>query len=491
MTASPQKIGLAVAAVSVPAGAGLATPFVAANETTTMLLLIGVLLVALISSHVFVRRRTGDDLSVLSLCAAFYFVAFVVGGIFTGVVPELQGAGSIERAELNLALALVLLGWFTFAAGYMGDLLRFVRSIVPPPAGVGAGVPVATVVVPLLAFGWLARVASVAAGRYFHIPEQGAVRTGTSWFIDTGTMFPLLALALVGAHSLRRPGNGRLASRTFFWILLAAELAWSIPTGARGRIVSLLLLLLIVHYYTSGRLPSRRVIAIIGIGFVFVVFPLEARYRADESYRTSLIAPLRSAVFEIRDRSVHETASAGVETTARLSDIAVVARLVDFGPDRLDLPPGGTLRWAAEGFVPRALYPEKAEPGSFGNTFGRAYGFVASSDLKTAVAITQPGELYLNGGWLALVLGMPIVGAAARLVNEYLRARRRDVATLAIYALVAPALALGLESTLAVGFVGAIKIGILFGLVIAVVSRLGGAAEGRHRRSHPAEVVAS
>jgi hypothetical protein len=64
---------------------------------------------------------------------------------------------------------------------------------------------------------------------------------------------------------------------------------------------------------------------------------------------------------------------------------------------------------------------------------------------------------------------MLIIGALVRLADEYLSARRYDPITAGIYAIGAPALVLGLESSIPVGFAGTIKLILFLALTVGAI----------------------
>src|SRR5205823_5446124 len=128
---------------------------------------------------------------------------------------------------------------------------------------------------------------------------------------------------------------------------------------------------------------------------------------------------------------------------ARLADVTSLAHVLSRRTTETPTKPGETYRWALEVFVPRALFPEKPNPGTFGNQFGRAYGFIQPVDFQTSVAVTQVGEAYINGGWLVLLIVMPIVGSIYRLLNDYLAVRCEDPIALAVYATSAVSIVIG------------------------------------------------
>ena len=74
---------------------------------------------------------------------------------------------------------------------------------------------------------------------------------------------------------------------------------------------------------------------------------------------------------------------------------------------------GETLEYLGVAFIPRFLWPEKpliAKGSWFALRIGQAYTRTDGSP-SNSVNMTVPGELYLNFGWLGVLLGAPLFGA--------------------------------------------------------------------------------
>jgi len=430
-------------------------------------LLVAGLAVATVGAHVLVVRTTGDSLSLLSMAAGFYFAAFVVGGIFLWFKPAPADFMPVfSRGSIVSAVIVALVGWVLFVTGYRLGLFRPLQQILPPfPDASGARVPV---VVTLLVFGWGARASEFAGGTYFHDSLHATSRNGASWFLDALADLPLVALAYVAAiaYGARTPGR-----RAALVLLAAVELAWAVPTGSKFRVVSIAVILLVVRYYATRKLPSIYTsLALLGV-VIFVLFPFARDYRS-MNYQTSPKLALSVAARDTLDRGVMGNVDVGFASLGRISDLAAIARIIYVGRERLGLRPGETYLWSLQGVFPRAIYPDKADPGQFGNTFGRAFGFISPSDYKTAIAATQLGEFYLNGGWLALLLGLPLLGGLYRLLNDYLGSRWSDPGALAVYAVVAVKVLLSFENIVAIGIVGIVKSTIFYTLILALIPAL-------------------
>jgi hypothetical protein len=134
--------------------------------------------------------------------------------------------------------------------------------------------------------------------------------------------------------------------------------------------------------------------------------------------------------------------------------------------------PGETFIWAAEVFIPRAIFGSKEDPGKFGNYFGRQYGMVYSQDKITAIAVTQPGEQYLNFGLIGILFCAPLVGGVYRAISVYFARRRNDPATLALYAGLAWPLVNGHETILAMGLFGVLKVTALYVVLLVLIGRM-------------------
>jgi hypothetical protein len=433
------------------------------------------LLLALGAAHSIARRQVGDSLNLLSLSALFYLIAFFAGALYVWFNSTLnlgQGASVIPKATISGAVAMSAVGWICFAAGYFADPLRSIRSVAPPPNHLAGRVSAAAVVVSLLVIGWVARAMLLASGRYYHIHTSPVTPTSSSWFVSMAALLPLFALGIVGAKAFGLAGNAsKRGWRIPFGVLVLTELAWAVPSGAREEVVEVLAAVVIVRYYALGRLPSWKTSVAVVVAFVFVVFPVINSYRLG-NFRSSPTGALLAATNQIRADNLSETLRSGGDTLARFADVTALARILQVGRGQIDYSSANTVLYALEDFIPRAILPGKGNYGALGNTFGRTYEFISPSDFSTSIAITEPGELYLGGGWLGLLLGMAILGGVLRLLDEYLHARRWDAGMLGLYAVIAPLVVIGLESSIAVGFLGTIKATIFLALVVAAVAWL-------------------
>ena len=429
-------------------------------------------------------RKEGDALSPLTLSAIFYFLTFAAGAVYFWFNPALPGFNSRpvgNRDHLPFGVVFGGVAFLLFVVGYIANPLRRVPRRLPAIARLDDIRSPWTVVAALLAIGWLSRLLLISQGLYFHTAVQVEESGGATWFIRTFSTVPLLALAFCGAYGFLAGGRpGAAGVRRAFWVLFVIEVVYATPTAERGMLVALALIYGAVRYYGAGRLPWKGMLAA-GLVLVMLVFPFIDSYRSggqgSAKYQNDPTQNLAKAQQNtLTGQSFGGLLDQGSEKV--LQRFVGVTSLVQIDySDRawFTRAPGETLTWIPTGFVPRAFFPDKPDPGLYGNEFGRSHLMIASRDYITAITPLQSGELYLNFGWLGLILGMPIVGAVYRLFGEYMRDRRRSPGTLAAYAVLAWPIISAHESILAVGVVGVTKTLLIYGLVLYGVGRLAAA----------------
>jgi hypothetical protein len=219
----------------------------------------------------------------------------------------------------------------------------------------------------------------------------------------------------------------------------------------------------------------------------FIVFPFALYYRNNSTdYRIAPQTALSNAARITFSRlPAHAPADGLAATFSRFSDVASLAEIVRRPPSYSGRAPGETLWWTAESLVPRAVLRSKEDPGLFGHEFGSRYDLLSARNLNTSVAVTQPGELYMNFGVLGVLL-MVAVGAVYRAIGEYLSGRAEDPVALAIYAALAWPILSSQETILASGLSGVLKILVAFTILLGIATMLasdrrGPAARGRVR----------
>jgi hypothetical protein len=468
-----------VAAGAVSAGLGVLLAGIGGARWWPIALGAGAITVAGVATIVLSHVRRRDAFSPLGLTAIFYVASFAGGGIYFWIVrnPDTTQIPPVyDQRDIVIALVLAAVSFAMLACGYLINPLGGLLRLVPAPPRVEDGRQRIRILVILLAVGWLARLEQLATGAYFHVSESGAARTGSSWFIYAASQLPLLATAFVGAQAFlaRRRGVRDVRGELLFYALLATEIGWYAPSGSRGALLTLLLMVAVVRYYGLGRRPSWIGVVAAAAIAVFVVFPLELQYRNTQGgYQYAPGANLAQSGQALLHQNGAQTFNSGFRATVtRFSSITSVAAIQHSGTHVLDRKPGETLVWSAQTLLPRALDEDKPDPGVFGNEFGRAYGILVPSNDKTSIAVTQFGEMQLSFGLTGIVVGMLLVGAIYRLIGDYFGGRTSDPVALAVYAVSAWNVINLQEAILAVGLFGLIKLMVFLLLALAVANRV-------------------
>jgi hypothetical protein len=313
---------------------------------------------------------------------------------------------------------------------------------------------------------------TVEQGLYFRYSitgTPGRQTTQLSTLITIVANVPLMAFALVASERTR---IGRFG--TAFWVMLATEITWAVPSGERARIVGLALVLLVNRYYTVRRqLPWRQIIAGLLV-VVFIVFPFGALYRgrgAASGYQQAPLTQAGVAAGEMVSNLGALPTLAFDETLSRFSDIASVATITTKGRNLYPNSAGKTLTLVAQGLIPRFLFPGKSNPGNIGNEFAHAYGLVFRTS-QADVSTTYVGDLYGSFGFWGMLVGMAILGTLTRGLDEYLHDRRTRPVVLAIFATMLGAFLLRQESTVVVGFIQSLKEVFVYAVIAGGAIRL-------------------
>jgi hypothetical protein len=246
--------------------------------------------------------------------------------------------------------------------------------------------------------------------------------------------------ALVAVCIERYRNQSRPVWKVLFWGILFSEVLWGAISGMKGAIFQNFIIVALVSSIIQRRLNLRWLV--VPFFALVLLYPVSEAYRSLVNERreevTSFAGAGRLGQTALQD-ATQRSASAGglwysgLERTLRRFDLLTsVADILVLGP-RASYVKGNVQWWMLPiyPFVPRLLWPSKPV-GDEGGRLTLALGGVSSSATAWGVystAVTYPGDLYLQFGWLGVPIGMFVLGLVAQLLTNRLSGRieRQDL----------------------------------------------------------------
>jgi len=373
--------------------------------------------VALLATGFGVYRRTGASvwlltISPFAIAAVTWSVLFVLRPVELYFFPDhaalALGQLGYDVAALTRTVALASLGCSAWCAGYLIALGRQETAEARTADSPRGSWIVAGFALALGTALWVALfLRQGGIGALVH--SLVSVRTGQGssfygfvgvWIVQ-GTALYALALLLSG----RRRGARGL--RCLFCAAVALAALAAVALQLRG--LALFGALSALTISLRLRPPSRRtiavaaslaLIAVLGLAFAQQTRAYTSRMPASEAVHTAVRTPLWALYAS--DLSTYD-------------DFVAIRELV---PGSIPSLNGATLREVPQALVPRSLWPDKPV-----GVDSRVASYLYPG-VPVAVPISIQGELYWNGGLLAVAVGSLILGAAfGRLGRFGLRAR--------------------------------------------------------------------
>jgi hypothetical protein len=233
---------------------------------------------------------------------------------------------------------------------------------------------------------------------------------------EGGAMFALayaaiLVATLLAAWEIADSPAPRRSDRVLFYGLLAFEIPFfGLIQGARKYLIFLSFGLLTLWLLRRGArsIPKRRVAA--GAALLLVFFSVWGTIRGK---------PLAMLVGAQSDVSHRQKSGYQEGYLSGLADPFGVACMVwQIFPEQEPFRYGSTTLVVVLGFIPRAIWPDK--PVGIGKDLTRYYvGPLYQPFSGFSVTPTLPGEVFINFGWLGVVLGGLLYGIVCRVVVSY------------------------------------------------------------------------
>lgn len=266
-----------------------------------------------------------------------------------------------------------------------------------------------------------AQAISVARGSLGYLSDPTAALSTSS---STNAVLSVLAAlgllsTVVAAWRLsvtRAPGAALLLA----WIG-GSQVLIGLFSGTK-QAATIQLVAVVVGYSAQGKLRLAPVL-VTGLVALFVITPFVTAYRAEVVTSSGRLTPeqaLQNIDFAtlFSDSTRADGADGSREQAAqRLSRIGDVAIIVTKSPSivpfvsPLELVGGPVL-----GFVPRSLWPGKPVLDA-GYRANIAY-YGAPPSVYSSVALTPYGDLYRHGGLVVVIVGMAVLGAFVRVIDD-------------------------------------------------------------------------
>ena len=226
------------------------------------------------------------------------------------------------------------------------------------------------------------------------------------------------------------------------------------------------------YYEVKRKLPVKTVL-IVGMFFVFVIFPMYNTYRqVDRNLDTT--RRLDQVVSLTRNWDSDKYLDASLFAfLQRMTVVTSVAAIVSETGRWVDYRYGDTLLLAPIGLlIPRFLWPEKPDI-SIGREFGATFRLKNAFDQETEISPSMVGEFYWNFSIPGVIVGMWLLGMGYRwYYQRYGAGSGFDPIRKAVYATLLPT-ALLFEGNVAVIIGGLVKVLVILVVFLFLARRMG------------------
>lgn len=354
----------------------------------------------------------------------------------TWLMPPTGSSRQIVITSVIAAIVLFAASIVPWTVGYCAGVPRVVRGVAgrglallmrgSTPAIRGGAMPWV-----LYGVGTAARLFTVViTGRFGYVGDPSVVVSQAGPFNHVLQMVSTLTLFAVAAAAYRAFSETTRGSRLTLWTLVSMEVVVGSLAGGKQSFLLSVLAVLIPYGALRGRL-SMRVLLTGAVLFLWVAVPFNTAYRQVVRGETSTLAPAAAVAAApkvlsaaVADRPVGEAMSASwIQMLQRVRMLDSVAITIQKTPETI--PYRSPVEFASApvvGVVPRALWPDKPLLTN-GYKFSQEY-YGTPSGMYTSAAITPLGDLYRHGGPLTVVVGMVLLGMAARLFDTLFRPER-------------------------------------------------------------------
>lgn len=233
-----------------------------------------------------------------------------------------------------------------------------------------------------------------------------------------------------------------------FSLIVIARFFLGLSTGQAASIVLLLGFILLVYFAVKRSIPWLGIILILILFFIFQGIKADVREKiwvwgvsAKEHKLKDAAVTVSSAKdfiteaetgapsdiwtyeflanFRTNNLFLLKYLKASYTILGRINGLKILSVVVTMTPEEIPFWRGKTLYSLFFTPIPRIIWPGKPKGGSaWFNGFGREYCLIAESDYTTSVRISRLTDLYGNFGMPGVIIGMFLIGAFYRVIQE-------------------------------------------------------------------------
>jgi hypothetical protein len=349
-------------------------------------------------------------------------------------------AGEIAASSIVRALGLMAVAISALTVGYLVGLGRAARRLAV--RGVHSlreryGTDSRSLGAPWILYllGTVARLASAAStGRFGYVGNASSAVSSAASYAGLLGALSLCAPLAVSAAALQVFREGKRGARSTLACLFVTEVVSGAIAGGKGSFVTAVLAAVIPYGAARRRMP-KAALALLVLIFLVIVVPFNQSYRAVARQGPVTLSPsqmIAAAPTILRDGLSTQSLVQAIPESLnllgqRLSEIGSPAIILQRTPTQVAFaPPLQLIEAPIVGLVPRIFWPAKPIF-VVGYQFGQEF-FGLPSTLYTSTPDTMAGGLYWHGGWIPLIVGMLLLGAGVRLLDDVLDVRENPQA---------------------------------------------------------------
>jgi len=204
---------------------------------------------------------------------------------------------------------------------------------------------------------------------------------------------------------------------TLFFLLISA-----FASNSKAAFIFPFLVIIFSRYFTVGKISYIKIIIII-ILFFLVVYPIVTGYRyfiiSDIIDKNPLDVANNFSDYVFSLDWIKDSYAINIDRSTALGRgiFSYLASIFISSGHTVDYLYGRTYLQGLENVIPRLLLPNKMDM-NLGNWTGKLFGVVLDIDDITNVSPSYIGELYMNGGIVAIIIGMILLGKFARYIDS-------------------------------------------------------------------------